>query len=720
MNRIKGSYLYKTLVHIMLFLSGLTLIISTYHVITYLNTYSTTTTSVFETPLFQSKYLKYVERVAVYIDYREKGYTSSATLDSSSIDISSLFKENENENTSGLATTKEENKSEFDYYNAILNVDNASFEYYVKNINTGKIYSSPNLENLVAEHMNAEDPDKELDKYLKSVQSNEAHLIINTKTKRYFTNVNRNYQYLSEENIDWVMNYISGNILASDDSQGEYIICTSINDNIIDSKDEFGVMYQQFNNIHRNYKISLYFVPLSFVGLLVFLVLSIAFCGYKKYTHDIILTSFDKLYTEIGILLLVAGALVLYLFTTFICSILRKDFFLSDSYNMAIAYILLYPFCMFGVLSIIRRCKAITLFGNSLFCIYTKRLLRFSKSFFTERDLTYPLTGLLILFAIIEILSFYLYKNPWFTNYDYMIIGILGFMLLGRVLFQSAIDISKIRATTKSISEGNMASKIDTDSLSIAGSALGEYVNNIGDGISAAVDEKLKSERLKTELIANVSHDIKTPLTSIINYVDLLKKENLENEKAEKYLDILSSKSWRLKTLIEDLVEASKASSGTINLNLESLNLVELVRQSLGEFEDRFISHNLEAVLTITDEPVFILADGRSTYRIIENIFSNVNKYALSGTRIYIDITTKDDVVIVSVKNISASKLNINSDELMERFVRGDLSRNTEGSGLGLSIAKSLASLQNATFDIILDGDLFKAVVTFKRLLYPN
>ena len=246
---------------------------------------------------------------------------------------------------------------------------------------------------------------------------------------------------------------------------------------------------------------------------------------------------------------------------------------------------------------------------------------------------------------------------------------------------------------------------------------LGEYVNNIGDGISAAVDEKLKSERLKTELIANVSHDIKTPLTSIINYVDLLKKENLENERAEKYLEVLSAKSWRLKTLIEDLVEASKASSGTINFNLESLNLVELVRQSLGEFEDRFIAHNLEAILTIKEEPVFILADGRSTYRIIENIFSNVNKYALSGTRIYVDINTTEDSVIVSVKNISASKLNINADELMERFVRGDLSRNTEGSGLGLSIAKSLASLQNATFDIILDGDLFKAVVTFKKLI---
>ncbi len=718
MNRIKGSILFKTLVHIMLFLSGLTFIISTYHVLTYLNTYSTTTTNVYETSLFQSKYLKYVERVAVYIDYREKGYTSLATLDASSTDISSLFIENEN--IDKLVTTKEDKQSEFDYYNAILNIHNNSFEYYVKNLNTGKIYASPSLDNLVKEHINSEDPDKELDEYLKSVQTNEAHLIINTKTKRYFTNVNRNYQYLSEENIDWVMNYITGNILASDGKQDEYIICTSINENIKDSKDEFGVMYSHYNKLHDNYKTSLYFVPISFIGILLFLVLSIAFCGYRKNKAEIVLDWFDKLYTEIGILFILFGGFALYLFLTFICSILKNDFYLSDSYNMAVAYVILYPFCIYGLLSFIRRCKANTLFHNSLLYITTKKSVDFLGSFIAERSLTYPLTGVLTIFTLIEILAFYLYENPWITRYDYIFIGVIGYIFLGRILFRAAIDISKIKNTTKSISEGNMASKIDTNSLSLAGSSLGEYVNNIGDGISAAVDEKLKSERLKTELIANVSHDIKTPLTSIINYVDLLKKENLENERAEKYLDVLSAKSWRLKTLIEDLVEASKASSGTINLNLESLNLVELVRQSLGEFEDRFNSHNLEAVLTIKEEPVFILADGRSTYRIIENIFSNVNKYALSGTRIYIDIDTKDDSVIVSVKNISASKLNFNADELMERFVRGDLSRNTEGSGLGLSIAKSLASLQNATFDIILDGDLFKAVVTFKRLLTSN
>ena len=275
MNKIKGSLLFKTLVHIMLFISGLTLILSTFHVITYLNTYSTTTKSVYETPLFQSKYLKYVERVAVYIDYREKGYSSLATLDSSSTDISTLFKENEN--AIKLESLKEDNQTEFDYYNAILNVDNASFQYYVKNMKSGKIYTSPNLENLVNEHMNSENPDKELDDYLKTVQSNEAHLIINTKTKRYITNVNRNYQYLSEENIEWVMNYISGNILGTNNAQGEYIICTSINDNVANSKDEFGVMYNHFNRLHSNYKLSLYFVPISFLGLLLFLVLAIAF-----------------------------------------------------------------------------------------------------------------------------------------------------------------------------------------------------------------------------------------------------------------------------------------------------------------------------------------------------------------------------------------------------------------------------------------------------------
>ena len=239
------------------------------------------------------------------------------------------------------------------------------------------------------------------------------------------------------------------------------------------------------------------------------------------------------------------------------------------------------------------------------------------------------------------------------------------------------------------------------------------YINDIAGGFSNAIQESLKSERLKTELITNVSHDIKTPLTSIINYVDLIKKEDIQNEKIKEYVDILDKKSQRLKKLTEDLVEASKASSGNIKLNLEEIRVKELINQTIGEFKDKFESKNLIIETNMPEEDVKITADNRYMYRIIENLFSNITKYAQDGTRVYIDVKKKNKNIEISIKNISKDRLNISADELMQRFVRGDKSRFTEGSGLGLSIAKSLTELQKGTFDITIDGDLFKVEMFF-------
>lgn len=729
MNPIKGSIIYKTLIHIMLFLSGLILFLSAVHVITYLDSYSTTIHSVTETPLFQSRYLKYVERLAIYIHYRENGYVSTSNGDYSERDLESLF---ETETKLVETTiTKEDKQEEFNYYNSVLNISNWTFQYYVKNLDTGVIYSSKALEPMVKELQEERDQELTLNSYLKTAQKNEAYLILNTDTKKYVTNVNRNFQYLNEENLGWVIDYITGNITKSlsdeDETSYNYIICTTIAENEIPAADgytseyvdEFGFMFQHFKKANERYKSSILIFPVALISLLLFLILAVISAGYKKGVPDIVLNAFDRIKIELGSILSLSTLLGVWLFATKVWDFLEYQFYLDIFIIYIVLYTLLYPFCAFILFGLIRRMKANILFTNSFFYIGMIKIRKGMAAFFSQHALTYPLTALLLIFAAIEVVAYYLYVNPLFYMGEFLLLGAFGFAFLGYHLYRAAINFSIITKDTKGLTEGNITHKIDTSEMCTPAKTLGEYINNIGDGLSAAVDEKLKSERLKTELIANVSHDIKTPLTSIINYVDLLKKENLENEKAISYLEILTTKSWRLKTLIEDLVEASKASSGTISLNLECLNLVELVRQSLGEFEDRFTSHNLEAVLNITEEPVYILADGRNTYRIIENIFSNANKYALSGTRIYVDITASETLVIVSVKNISAAKLNINGDELMERFVRGDLSRNTEGSGLGLSIAKSLASLQDATFDIILDGDLFKAVVKFKRLMNP-
>ena len=227
----------------------------------------------------------------------------------------------------------------------------------------------------------------------------------------------------------------------------------------------------------------------------------------------------------------------------------------------------------------------------------------------------------------------------------------------------------------------------------------------------------MKDEKLKADLITNVSHDIKTPLTSIINYVDLIKREDIQNEKVKEYVDVLEAKSQKLKQLTEDLVEASKISSGNISIQLDKIDFVELVNQTIGEFFEKFEAHSLIPIFKHEEQSMCINADPRHLWRVIENLLNNVCKYALAGTRVYMDmiyIAEGDSKKVqFSVKNISESELNIGVDELTERFIRGDESRTTEGSGLGLSIAKNLTTAQGGQFNIRLDGDLFKVVIVF-------
>ena len=223
----------------------------------------------------------------------------------------------------------------------------------------------------------------------------------------------------------------------------------------------------------------------------------------------------------------------------------------------------------------------------------------------------------------------------------------------------------------------------------------------------------MKNERMKADLITNVSHDIKTPLTSIINYVNLLENENIEDEKIRNYIHILNEKSARLRQLTEDLVEASKISSGNITLEMTKINLVELIYQTSGEFNEKFETRNLTVVTKLPKDSVVVMADGRRIWRVLENLYNNVAKYALEGTRVYVELDKQEEKAVFSIKNISSKPLNIPSEELTERFIRGDVSRTTEGSGLGLSIAQNLTKLMGGKFDIILDGDLFKVTITF-------
>ena len=278
------------------------------------------------------------------------------------------------------------------------------------------------------------------------------------------------------------------------------------------------------------------------------------------------------------------------------------------------------------------------------------------------------------------------------------------------VIIRLCVVMKDLQTAAKNIADGDLNYRVDTSKMRFDFKAHGEDLNRIGDGLSLSVDDRLKSERMKTELITNVSHDLKTPLTSIVNYVDLLKKEGLTGTAGE-YVEVLDRQSARLKKLTEDLVEASKASTGNLHVTLETVNVSEFLEQAQAEYAARLVTAGLTAVMQVPEEALPARSDGRYLWRIMDNLLGNACKYDLPGTRVYISAERREDMVVISVKNISREKLNISADELMERFVRGDSSRNTEGSGLGLSIAQSLAALMGGRLELTVDGDLFKAEV---------
>lgn len=285
-------------------------------------------------------------------------------------------------------------------------------------------------------------------------------------------------------------------------------------------------------------------------------------------------------------------------------------------------------------------------------------------------------------------------------------VGYLGFKFTG--------DFNKIVLGAHKISQGNLNYQIEGSSIAVL-DVLAKDINNMRSGLGNAIQNEVKSERMKTELITNVSHDLKTPLTSIINYVDLIKKGDFTKEEIEDYIKIIDRKSQRLKVLIEDLFEASSAASGEMELNIEKLDIIALLKQSIAEFEEKIKISKLDFRINIPNEKVYVMVDGKRTWRIFENQISNILKYSLDNTRVYINLEESENRIIIIFKNISAYEIDFNEDEITERFKRGDQSRHTEGSGLGLAISKGLTELQDGLFKIKVDGDLFKVEIQLKK-----
>lgn len=313
--------------------------------------------------------------------------------------------------------------------------------------------------------------------------------------------------------------------------------------------------------------------------------------------------------------------------------------------------------------------------------------------------------------------QYFMYRFGWslISAVFLSIFSIVAFSYIYHILSSKFKYIEYISKNIKNIENGDLKYKLEIKGKDEI-SNLAASINNITNGLESALENQIKSEKMKTELITNVSHDLKTPLTSIVNYVDILKNNELDPDTVKDYINILDKKSKRLKVLIEDIFEASKISSGDIELNIEKTDVKELLIQSIVELEDKINDSRLDFIVDTPDDPIYTMIDGKRTWRVFENLIGNILKYSLSGTRVYIDILTENDDITIIFKNISNHKLNMQPDELLTRFRRGDVSRNTEGSGLGLSIAQNLIELQNATMKLDIDGDLFKITLKFKQV----
>ena len=499
----------------------------------------------------------------------------------------------------------------------------------------------------------------------------------------------------------------------------DFEVCISINKNF-ENSGYYDKILQIKEDFNSNISIFESIVKMFTISLILFIVCSLV---YKKMKYEVLDKDsyFLKLYKIIPLEAYIIGI---------ICALVGLISTI-ESYFLGFTYILdtlIYSFiCIFGLFTIYYiLVKIAKSFDRPMQILKTSlvfRLFTLAKNGFNytkKATKSVPLARRVIILAIISVVigTIGCFLGFFFGSFISLVLfgPILSLTIVGLYVYYllKKLDyLAYIMEGTNRIKNGDINYKLDIigdDNFT----TLAEDINNIRDGLDKAIHNQLKSERLKSELITNVSHDLKTPLTSIINYVELIKKEeNISPEHIKDYVNVLDSKSKRLKVLIEDLFEASKASSGNLELNMEKIDVAQLLKQAIGEMEEKLSKANLDLKLKVPEDNTYIMADGRRLYRVIENLLSNICKYSLNNTRVYIDITNNSDKVKITMKNISSYELNFDPEEIMERFKRADESRNTEGSGLGLAIARDLVNAQGGSFEIDIDGDLFKAIIEF-------
>lgn len=444
------------------------------------------------------------------------------------------------------------------------------------------------------------------------------------------------------------------------------------------------------------------------IGAAAFVFLMCA-AGHRNGTDEIVTTVWDHLWLDVfAVGAVLAEVFVFYVAAIFLINVdvayLPFILFVTAVATLCMGWLLLLFLLSFSV-----RVKLGKWWRHTLCYQLFRKIGQFGRMIWENIGFLWKVILVMLVLAFFEGIGVLMFFNSDIA----LLLWLLEKLVLYPLVLWYCVQLNQLKSGTEKIAGGEPGYQISTKRMTGIFKEQGEQINHISDGMTHAIEERMKSERFKTELITNVSHDIKTPLTSIINYVDLLEKEDLHNETAQEYLEVLERQSSRLKKLIEDLIEASKASTGNLPVHLERLEAGIFMTQTVGEFEEKTKAAGLDLVIEKPETPVYIMADSRHFWRVIDNLMNNICKYAQNGTRVYINLEVKEAQVSITFRNTSKYPLNISSDELMERFVRGDASRNTEGSGLGLSIANSLMDLMGGTFRLYVDGDLFKVVLGF-------
>ncbi len=566
------------------------------------------------------------------------------------------------------------------------------------------------------------------------------YIITNNKTKEVRTNIEED---INENSINKLKEKSDFYIIVDFDEKGN--LAEKVDTNLSKEElEEFNKRYYSFfQKINDNNAKAAYFVSKDYlkgdeislrktdfdikksnfkkliigemVAIVLMLLCIIYLAKYKKdINSSIIERVYDKLWIEAKVILWLLWVLILYIwafnnFSTglYLSKVLLLTFILVTGY-----YIILFQYNLLTKAN--RKSNTLEVLKNKSL-IY--KIIVYIKGTFIIKSTGFKIAAFVLLtfIFIFILLTFHKIRGSGVLSvsailYIFLYIGFTIFYII-----KYSTYLNKIVIGSSTICNGDLNYVIDENGTGIL-KDLSHNINNIKSGLKNSLSNEMKSERMKSELITNVSHDLKTPLTSIINYVDLLKNEDLTSEERKDYIQILDRKAQRLKVLIEDLFEASKAASGELELNIEKVDIVALTKQSLVEFDEKIKESSLDFKVKAPKEKIYVMVDGKKTWRVLENQITNILKYSMKNTRVYIELEDMEDKAVLTLKNISAYEIDYSEDEILERFKRGDKSRHTEGSGLGLAISKSVMELQKGKFHINIDGDLFKVVIEFPKM----